>query len=139
MKKSIEKELKNNEILIMSAAVADFKPVSFQNKKIKKEDKFSSIKLRQTEDILKTLDKTGKFTVGFALETDDELQNASKKMILKNVDMIVLNSLKNSKSGFEVDTNKITIIHRSGNPVKFPVLSKFQAANKILSEILKII
>ena len=138
MKKLVEKEFENNEILIMSAAVADYKPVLFRGKKIKKEDKLSSIKVVETEDILKTLDKKGKITTGFALETDNELQNALKKLKSKNLDMIVLNSLKNRESGFEVDTNKITIIHRSGNQVKFPLLSKFQTANKILSEILKI-
>jgi phosphopantothenoylcysteine decarboxylase/phosphopantothenate--cysteine ligase len=93
----------------------------------------------ETEDILKNLDKKDKITTGFALETDNELQNTLKKLQSKNLDMIVLNSLNNPGSGFEVDTNKITVIHRSGNQVKFPILSKFQAANKILSEILKII
>ena len=138
MKITVEKELKDNDILIMAAAVADYKPVSFQDKKIKKEDNLSSIKVKETEDILKTLDKKDKIITGFALETDNELQNASKKLKSKNLDMIVLNSLKNPESGFEVDTNKITIIHRDGNQAKFPLLSKFQTANKILSEILKI-
>ena len=136
MKKSIEKEFSRNEILIMSAAVADYKPVSFNNKKIKKEDKFSSINVKKTEDILKSLDKMGKITIGFALETEDELRNAANKLKAKNLDMIILNSLKSPDSGFEVDTNQITIIHKSGNQLKYPLLSKFQAANKILSEIL---
>jgi phosphopantothenoylcysteine decarboxylase/phosphopantothenate--cysteine ligase len=138
MKTAVEKELANNEILIMSAAVADYKPVLFKNKKIKKEDKLSSIQLEETEDILKTVDKKGKIIAGFALETDNELENASKKLISKNLDLIVLNSLKNADSGFEVDTNKITIIHKEGNKEQYPLLSKFQTANIILSEILKI-
>ncbi|MGA7720021.1 MAG: bifunctional phosphopantothenoylcysteine decarboxylase/phosphopantothenate--cysteine ligase CoaBC [Ignavibacteriaceae bacterium] len=136
MKKSIEKEFISNEILIMSAAVADYKPVSFKSKKIKKEDKLSSINVKETEDILKSLDKKGKITIGFALETEDELRNAANKLKTKNLDMIVLNSLKSPDSGFEVDTNQITIINRSGNQLKYPLLSKFQVANKILSEIL---
>ena len=138
MKKSVENELVANEVLIMSAAVADYRPVSFQDKKIKKEDNLLAIEVKETEDILKTLEKKDKIIAGFALETDDEIQNASKKLKSKNLDMIVLNSLKNPESGFEVDTNQITIIHRDGNQVKFPLLSKFQTANKIISEILKV-
>jgi phosphopantothenoylcysteine decarboxylase/phosphopantothenate--cysteine ligase len=138
IKKAVVKELKNNQILIMSAAVADYKPASISNIKIKKDDKLSSIKVTGTDDILASIDKKDKLVVGFALETDNELQNASKKLKNKNLDMIVLNSLKDKKSGFEVDTNKILIIHKSGKQVKFPLQSKFMAANKILSEILKI-
>ncbi len=138
MKKTVEKELKKNDILIMSAAVADYKPVSAAKNKIKKEDKLSSVKLEETEDILAGLDKSGKKVIGFALETDNELKNASAKLKKKNLDMIVLNSLKDAKSGFEVDTNKITVIHKSGKRNAYPLQTKFAAANKILSEILKI-
>ena len=137
MKKAVERELKQNEILIMSAAVADFRPLTTSNKKIKKEDKLASVKLVENDDILASVDKKNKIIVGFALETDNELQNASKKLKNKNLDMIVLNSLKDKSSGFEVDTNKITLIQKSGRQIKLPLLSKFQAANKILSEILK--
>jgi phosphopantothenoylcysteine decarboxylase/phosphopantothenate--cysteine ligase len=138
LKKSVEKELINNEILIMSAAVSDYRPVSFQDKKIKKDEKLLFIEVNETEDILKTIDKKDKIIVGFALETHNELQNALQKIKTKNIDVIVLNSLNHPESGFEVNTNKVTIIDRSGNQVEFPVLSKFQTANKILSEILKI-
>ena len=138
MKKFVEQEFVRGEILIMSAAVADYKPASSSNKKIKKEDKLTSIKLSETEDILASLDKKNKIVVGFALETDDELRNASHKLKRKNLDLIVLNSLKDKGSGFEFDTNKITIIRKSGKQIKLPLMSKFQAANKILSEILEI-
>ena len=138
MKKAVEKEIKKTEILIMSAAVADYKPSTVSNKKIKKEDKLSSIKIIETEDILFSINKKDKIIVGFALETDNEIQNASKKLKGKNLDMIVLNSLKDKKSGFEYDTNKITLIHKTGKQVKLPLQTKFQAANKILTEILKI-
>lgn len=137
MKKEVEKELKGNDVLIMSAAVADYKPSTVYNKKIKKEDKLTSIKLTETSDILASIEKKDKIVVGFALETDNELKNASQKLISKNLDMIVLNSLKDMKSGFEVDTNKITIIKKAGKQIKFPLMSKFQAANKILTEIIK--
>ncbi len=139
MKKAVEKDIVNNDVLIMSAAVADYKPSALNKSKIKKEDKLSSVQLTETEDILASLDKKNKFVVGFALETDNELQNARKKLKNKNLDMIVLNSLKDRDSGFEVDTNKITIINKTNKKITLPLLSKFQAANKILSEINKII
>ncbi len=138
MKAAVEKNLRSSEILIMSAAVADYKPDGFSNKKIKKEDKLTSIKVTQTVDILSSVKKEGKIIVGFALETDNELNNAKKKLNSKNLDMIVLNSLKDKSSGFETDTNKIKVIHKSGKKFDFPLKSKFQTANDILSEILKI-
>jgi phosphopantothenoylcysteine decarboxylase / phosphopantothenate---cysteine ligase len=138
MKKAVDKEIKKNDVLIMSAAVADYRPENVTNKKIKKEDKLSSIKLTETQDILASLNKGGKTFVGFALETDNVVKNAEKKLAAKNLDMIVLNSPKDKQSGFEVDTNKISIILKNGKKVDCPLQSKFQAANKILSEVLKI-
>jgi len=135
VKKSVEKELKNNDILITAAAVADFKPIVAKTKKIKKEDKLSEIKLTQTDDILASIKKDNKTLIGFALETDNEKGNAIKKLKAKNLDMIVLNSPKDKTSAFEYDTNKITVIHKTGKQKSYPLLSKFQAANKILSEI----
>jgi len=72
------------------------------------------------------------------LETDNTNKNAEKKLKEKNIDMIILNSLKEKGSGFEVDTNKVTIIHKSGKRINIPLQSKFQVANKILDEILKL-
>ncbi len=139
MNQQVSKYFSSNDILIMSAAVADYKTKKISTKKIKKEEEnLSSINLVETIDILGSVKKENQIVVGFALETDNELANAKKKMKNKNLDLIVLNSLKDKKSGFEFDTNKITILHKSGKPVKFPLMSKFQAANKILSEIIKI-
>lgn len=136
MKKSVEKELKKNDILIMAAAVADFRPSVSKLKKIKKEDKLTEIKLTRTDDILASIKKDGKKIVGFALETDNEKSNAAKKLKAKNLDMIVINSVRDKKSAFEYDTNKITVIHKNEKQKSYPLLSKFQAANKILSEII---
>lgn len=136
MKKAVDSELKSNDILIMSAAVADFKPAKTSDKKIKKETDLTFLKFSPTEDILTSLKKENKFVVGFALETDNELKNAKKKLADKKLDMIVLNSLNDKKSGFEFDTNKITILSKSGKTEKLPLMSKFSAANKILSEII---
>jgi phosphopantothenoylcysteine decarboxylase/phosphopantothenate--cysteine ligase len=138
MKKAVDREIKGRDILIMSAAVADYKPVNPSKRKLKKEDNISVIKLDKTDDILSSLKKNDHLTVGFALETENELKNASKKLKGKNLDMIVMNSLKDDKSGFEQDTNKITVIHKSGKKKSYPLQSKFQAANKILTEVLNL-
>jgi phosphopantothenoylcysteine decarboxylase/phosphopantothenate--cysteine ligase len=138
MKSVVTSELKRNDILIMAAAVSDYKASKASLKKIKKEDKLNSIKISQTEDILLSLKKDGKKIIGFALETNNAEKNALKKLKEKNLDMIVLNSLSNKKSGFEYDTNKITIINKSGKKKSFSLQSKFQVANNILTEILKI-
>jgi phosphopantothenoylcysteine decarboxylase/phosphopantothenate--cysteine ligase len=135
---AVKKELQKNDILIMAAAVADYKPVKVSNKKIKKSDKLPVIKLSETTDILSSLNSTGKTIVGFALETDNELVNAKKKLKEKNLEMIILNSLKEKGTAFEGDTNKVTILRKEGMAVKLPLQSKFQVANKILSEINKI-
>jgi len=137
MMKAVHKEIIQNDILIMSAAVADYKPAEKSKSKLKKEEKIEDVKLTPTEDILLSLKDSGKKIIGFALETDNEENNAVNKLKYKNLDMIVLNSLKDERSGFEFNTNKIKIIHRNGEQVDFPLQSKFQAANKILSEILK--
>ena len=135
MKKAVDDELAKNDVLIMSSAVADYKPEKSSDKKIKKDDNLDSIKLTLTDDILSQLNAKDKFVIGFALETNDEIKNAEKKLKNKKLDLIVLNSLKDENSGFETDTNKITIINKDGNKKSYPLQSKFQVANKILSEL----
>ncbi len=107
MKKAVDKELAKHDVLIMSAAVADYKPEKASSKKIKKDSGFNKIDLESTIDIFSSLKKKEQKIIGFALETDNELKNAKKKIKDKNLDMIVLNSLKDKSSGFEFDTNKI--------------------------------
>lgn len=138
MKKAVDSELKNNDLLIMSAAVADYKPDKVSKNKIKKESKLSEIKIKETDDILSSIKKDNKKIIGFALESDNEQNNAVKKLKEKKLDMIILNSLKDKGSGFEFDTNKISVIHKNGKKKAYPLLSKFQTANNILSEILKL-
>ncbi len=135
MKKAVDKELKKNDFLIMSAAVADYKPVKVSSKKMKKEKNLTEIKIAKTTDILSTVKKENKIIVGFALETDNEIANAKKKLKEKHLDMIVLNSLKDKRSGFEFETNKVTLIKKSGKTIKLPLQSKFQIANKILDQL----
>ncbi len=90
-------------------------------------------KLELNPDILSSIKAKKTKVIGFALETQNELSNAKKKLKEKHLDMIVLNS-PGKESGFEVDTNKVTLIKQDGKLIKLPLLSKFQAANKILSE-----
>lgn len=136
MKKAVDEQIGTSDTLIMSAAVADYKPSEHFSKKVKKEEKLRSIGLTETEDILGSIDKQDKFIVGFALETDKPLENAKKKLKEKNLDVIVLNSMSDPEAGFEKDTNKVTIITKDGNPGELEPLSKFQTANKILNYIL---
>lgn len=138
MEKTVKSFLPKNEILIMAAAVSDFKPVAAVNKKIKKTQKFNSIKVTHTNDILATLKKDKQIIVGFALETENAISNARNKLLKKNLDMIVLNSANKKGSGFEFDTNQVVIIKQKGKPVSLPLMSKFQTANHIISEINKL-
>lgn len=138
MKKAVVREMKKNQILIMSAAVADFKPVRVSPGKIKKNSQLKEIKISETKDILTSFNRENKIVVGFALETNNELANAKRKLKEKQLDMIVLNSLKDKRSGFEFETNKVMILKKNGKTIKLPLQSKFQIANKILSELIKL-
>ncbi|HSW56207.1 MAG TPA: bifunctional phosphopantothenoylcysteine decarboxylase/phosphopantothenate--cysteine ligase CoaBC [Ignavibacteriaceae bacterium] len=133
MEKAVKKEIDKNDLLIMSAAVSDFRPIKAASNKIKKEKGTFDLKLELNPDILSSIKAKKTKVIGFALETQNDLSNAKKKLKEKNLDMIVLNS-PGKESGFEVDTNKVTIIKQDGKSVNLPLLSKFQVANKILTE-----
>jgi phosphopantothenoylcysteine decarboxylase/phosphopantothenate--cysteine ligase len=139
MLKAVSENIKNNDALVMSAAVADYTPVEKAENKIKKEDNFDAVKLKKTTDILTSLRKDGKKIVGFALETNDPINNAKKKLGEKNLDLIVLNSINEENSAFESEDNKVTIINRSGKVNELSVMSKYQAAHKILTELKQIL
>ncbi len=132
---------KESDIIIMSAAVADFTPEKKSNHKIKKTSNTLKLNLIKTQDILKKLGenkKEGQILVGFAMETQNELENAKKKLKKKNLDLIVLNSLNEKKAGFKHDTNKVTIINAELNTKVFPLKSKIDVAHDIFNEILKL-
>lgn len=130
-----------SDIVVMSAAVADFKPKHVPDIKIKKEDGLNKIELEPTVDILKTLGetKTHQILIGFALETSNELENAQKKLQSKNCDAIVLNSLQDKGAGFQHDTNKISIIAKSLQKTDFSLKTKTEVASDICDFILKMI
>jgi phosphopantothenoylcysteine decarboxylase/phosphopantothenate--cysteine ligase len=130
------------DIAVLAAAVADFTPVEVARNKIKKGKTGFLLRLKPTTDIAETLGKTkthSQVLAGFALETDNELDNAKEKLFRKNLDIIVLNSLNESGAGFGYDTNKITLIDRNNNIDKFELKSKEEAAKDILNKIVTII
>jgi len=125
------------DIIIKSAAVADYTPVAASSEKIKKQDGDMRIELRRTKDILKELGQSrreNQFICGFAMETENLIENAVKKLESKNVDMIVANSLKTEGAGFGTDTNVVTLIKKDGK-TELPLMSKIDVAMKILDEV----
>jgi phosphopantothenoylcysteine decarboxylase/phosphopantothenate--cysteine ligase len=133
---------KNCDIAVLSAAVADFTPENISEKKIKKGDGELIIRLKPTTDIAAELGKMKRpeqFIAGFALETDNEIENARDKLLRKNMDIIVLNSLNDEGAGFGHDTNRITIIDRYNNIDKFGLKSKDEAARDILDKVISMI
>lgn len=126
------------DIAIMAAAVADYRPKEMAAQKIKKADQALEIKLEPNKDILAhlgTLKKDTQLLVGFALETNNELENARKKLHAKNADFIVMNSLNDEGAGFGGNTNKVYIIGRNGSEISFPLQSKEATAADIVSYI----
>jgi len=127
-----------SEITVMAAAVADYTPSKTADRKIKKSGEIKKIDLKPTKDILAAMGsqkKAGQILVGFALETDNEKSNAQKKLKNKNLDLIVLNSMKDEGAGFGHPTNKVTIISAKGTEKEFPLKSKQEVAEDILAEI----
>ena len=125
---------------IMAAAVADYTPATVSDIKIKKKEGDLNISLQRTKDIAGHLGSTKKnqVLVGFALETNDEIANAKRKLQKKNMDFIVLNSLNDKGAGFQHDTNKIRIIKNSGDILEFELKSKKEVAEDIVNELVKL-
>jgi len=128
---------KDVDIAIMSAAVADYAPKNFSKNKIKKKEDSLTIELVKNPDILRKMgeEKKNQFLVGFALETNNEEENAQKKLKEKNLDFIVLNSLQDEGAGFRGKTNKITIFAQDGTATRFQLKSKSEVAKDILNTI----
>ena len=128
----------SQDIIIKAAAVADYRPAEVSTEKVKKSDDNFSIALERTQDILKYLGehkKSGQFLCGFAMETQNVLQNAKEKLTKKNLDMIVANSIKTEGAGFGTDTNVVTMITRD-EEISLPLLSKEETAAHILDRII---
>lgn len=128
------------DLAVMAAAVADYRPVEISHTKIKKSGASLQLELEKTPDILKALGerkKKDQVLVGFALETDNEKENALKKLREKNADFIVLNSLRHEGAGFAHDTNRISIFDKTGQEISFGLKSKDAVAEDILNTIIQ--
>ena len=126
------------DVMIASAAVADYRPKNIADQKIKKQEETLNIELIKNKDILQSLGaiKEKQFLVGFALETENEIANAKAKIKKKNLDLIVLNSLQDAGAGFGVDTNKVTFIDKDDQIETMPLKSKEAVANDLIAKII---
>lgn len=132
----------DSDIIVMAAAVADFTPVSVSEEKIKKSANEMVIRLRPTPDILLEMGekkKEGQFLVGFALESTNEIANAEKKLKKKNLDLIVVNSVRDEGAGFGVETNKVTMITRNLEHVEYKLKLKLDVAIDIVDKIKELV
>ena len=140
MFEAMKNHFMENDIVIKSAAVADYKPKTVADDKMKKKDGEMSIELDRTQDILKYMGehrRAGQFLCGFSMETQNMLENSRIKLEKKNIDMIVANNLKVAGSGFGTDTNVVTMISKK-EEVQLELLTKEMVAHKIFDEILKL-
>ncbi|RLB41138.1 MAG: bifunctional phosphopantothenoylcysteine decarboxylase/phosphopantothenate--cysteine ligase CoaBC [Deltaproteobacteria bacterium] len=139
MRKEVLARAASHDVVIMCAAVADYRPKKSQTHKIKKQDAGLQLELEKSPDILKELgERRGempRILVGFAAETQDLIDNAKEKLEKKNLDMIVINDVSRSDAGFEVDTNQVKILYRDGAVEELPLLSKDEVAHHILDRV----
>jgi len=138
MHKAISELFNDSDITVMTAAVADFTPKKIAKEKIKKEQGINTIELKPTKDILKELGakkSNNQILVGFSLETENETENAIKKLKAKNLDLIVLNSLKDEGAGFEFKTNKVSLITNASEIIEIPLKLKSEIAKDIVNYI----
>ncbi len=132
----------SQDIVVMAAAVADFRPKSAATRKIKKDEGLSEIVLEPTHDFLVDLGERkppGQVLVGFAAETDDVLANATSKLTRKKLDLIVANDVSQPDAGFEVDTNRVVLLHADGRRDDLPLLSKAEVADAIFDQVLELL
>jgi len=136
---AVHEHINAQDYAIFSAAVADYKPANSADQKIKKSSETLTLELVKNPDILASVGamKSKPFLVGFALETENEMEHAFAKAKKKNTDLLILNSMKDEGAGFGTDTNKITMIDKAGKTQEFPVKSKQLVAKDIIDEIIK--
>jgi phosphopantothenoylcysteine decarboxylase/phosphopantothenate--cysteine ligase len=140
MHQAVMDKLGEADIVIMAAAVSDFRPILSSHQKIKKQQASTVIELEHTTDILAAVGKTPgrRVLVGFAAETHDIMENAVRKLKDKNLDLIVANDILKKGAGFAVDTNAVTMIERTGRRTELHVMAKTEIASRILDKIVEI-
>ena len=138
MYEAVTEHFEAQDIVIMAAAVADYRPINTSDEKMKKKDDELTINLERTDDILKKLGeiRTHQFLCGFSMETENLIENSRNKLYKKNIDMIVANNLKTAGAGFGTDTNIVTIITHD-ELKELEIMSKDDVPEKIVNEILK--
>ena len=139
MYEAVESRFDETDVLIMAAAVADYRPKEYVDQKIKKKAGDNVLELARTTDIIGTLSarkKPGQFLCGFSMETEHMLENSKKKLQKKHLDMIVANNLRTDGAGFGKDTNVVTLIREDGQ-MELPKLSKLEVSHRILDEIVQ--
>jgi phosphopantothenoylcysteine decarboxylase/phosphopantothenate--cysteine ligase len=142
MRGAVRERASDSNMVIMAAAVADYRPVAAQSQKLKRGDKRLTLELEPTPDILAELGtdaaQRGRHVlVGFAAETDHLAENARAKLARKGADMIVANDVTEEGAGFDSETNIVTLFIRGGQEIPLPKLSKFDVANRILDQVLE--
>ena len=144
MRRAVLDRARDANIVIMAAAVADYRPAAAQDKKMKRGDGSIALEFEPTPDILAELgqaaqnEKSRRVLVGFAAETDRVAENARGKLARKGADMIVANDVTQEGAGFDTDTNIVTMYLRDGREIALPKMSKFDVANRILDQILEL-
>jgi phosphopantothenoylcysteine decarboxylase/phosphopantothenate--cysteine ligase len=142
MQHAVAKNFPESDVLLMAAAVSDYRPTQVEIKKIKRGvQEEMQFHLTQNPDILKQvgLSKTRQIVVGFAAETHDLEAEARRKLQEKHLDLIVANDVKQPDSGFQVDTNEVTIVAQEGEPLGLPLLSKEEVADRILDQVVALL
>ena len=141
MRQAVMEQVHQCDVVIMAAAVSDFRPVAVSDRKVKKESAPTTLQLERTDDILMQLAALpGKrLLVGFAAETDEVIENARKKLKTKNLDLIVANDLTRNGAGFGADTNAVTMLDRSGTSTELPVMPKSEIAEQIIGKVAQLI
>lgn len=139
MHKAVEENIESATIVVMAAAVADYRPASIHQHKIKKNGNALVLDLEQTEDILTAaaLERGSRIVVGFAAETENVIENARKKLEKKGADLIIANDVSGGDSGFDMDTIRVALVSSEG-VVELPLLSKLEAAARIIDSALQI-
>jgi phosphopantothenoylcysteine decarboxylase/phosphopantothenate--cysteine ligase len=134
MKEAVTKAVAQTDALIMAAAVVDYQPKTVAKAKIKKETPSLTLELIRTPDILAEI-KGHLIKVGFAAESEDVIENAKRKLEKKKLDLVVANDIMAKESGFDVDTNKVTILDREGNVEDLPLMTKREVADRVLDRV----
>ena len=141
MFEAVKDELDSIEIVIKSAAVADYRPISVADNKIKKKDGNLNIELERNPDILKYIGqhKGDKILAGFAAETENIIENGKRKLVSKNLDFIIINNIKETDAGFGTDTNIVTILDKYGVQKDYEKMLKDEVAGEILGKVIKLV